>query len=174
MDHLCDKIKIPQYLYLAALQRNRFYFLLNCWQSFIIMKVKTYVQACTCVNRFTLHVDTWKLFTKTNSWQQSLRHLANIQQHISMRSLPFGSHTRLLHMLHISRWITRLQEFTPVERMVIMHVAKCFSSSWTLYHLHATHLLSLREQIALSETIRSGSHTCRHTYTHTQIQSETR
>lgn len=105
---------------------------------------------------------------QNESQDQSLQHL---QTHNGTSACTsFGFHTRLLHMLHISRWVSRLQEFTPVEWVVIMHVAKCFSSSWTLCYLHGTHLLSLREQMAASETF---DQTRTLTDTHRGIQSGT-
>lgn len=62
------------------------------------MNVK-YVRACMYVNRLTLEFDTWKPPQQNKQLTASLKHLANIYQHISMRSLRV-THMAPAHAAH--------------------------------------------------------------------------
>lgn len=102
--------------------------------------------------KYQIQADTRKLL---GSWQQSETSCTHITAH-QLAFIPSGLHTHThascTHCILVNR------SHTPVERMVIMHVAKRFSSSWTPYYPHATHLLCLKEQIgSLRETLGPGA-----------------
>lgn len=92
---------------------------LNCFKNWCSKHNRAY----TYLNSLTFQGDTHSTSSKTAE-----KRGLNLQMYVSASAcIPNGFHTWVPHMLHISWWITRLQEFTPVEWVVIMHVAKCFS-----------------------------------------------